>query len=88
MYNIYKSTRIIIFNEVMPCGLMMLPARAIDHLTKPQASNMKNTLSSCWSETPTTISTIAAAFGCLPDVGDKSLLLKTPRTLDTGLRGF
>lgn len=42
--------RISIFNEVMPHGLMMLPTRAIDNLTKPQAPNMKNTLSSCWSE--------------------------------------
>lgn len=38
-------------------------------------------------ETAETLQTTAIAFGCLPELECKTLLLKTLHTLDTGLRG-
>lgn len=59
------------------------PCRAIDNLTKPHGKNPFQLLVRGIQETPKMISTITVAFGCLPDVGGKSLFLKTPRTLGT-----
>lgn len=80
-------------DEVMPLGIIMPPARAIDH--KTSVPDMRNLLSSYLIRTEL-LSELSKRLPkqhklyCPwkhPEVGGKSLLLETPCTLDTELRG-
>lgn len=78
-------------NEIFPSGLIMLPLRTIDHLTKPPAPSMKSRLFSYWSgllsrDSQNTLQVTAVALGFLLVEEGKSLFQKTPSTSDTGPR--
>lgn len=65
--------------------LITLPAKAINYLTKPGTRSLR-----VGQGCPRHSQNIMDYFCCLgghPEVGGKSLLLKTPCTLDTGPRG-
>lgn len=66
----------------------MLSIRDIDCLTKATARHGKpllQTLIMGVQETPKMVYPTGVALGCLPELKDKSLLLKTPYTSDPGL---
>lgn len=68
----------------------MLPPKAMDYLIKTTVPSMRNIFSSFWSGKPKRIPklsmwTTAIALNSLPEFECKTLLLKTPHTLDTDL---
>lgn len=60
----------------------------MDYFTKTPETGMGNLLSRDVQESPQTVETVAIALGCPPELEGKTLLLKTPHTSDTGLRGI
>lgn len=69
--------------EIVPVGVIMLPVRSIEYLTKTSDPSMKKKPSfqdvgRGIQESLKTVQAIAAAFSCLSEVEGKSLLLKTP----------
>lgn len=78
-------------NEGVLHGLTMFPTKSHRHIIKSPAQGMRSLLSGCWTlkskSLPKISQTTAAAFDCLQEIKDKSLLLKIPCIPDTGPGG-
>lgn len=72
-------------NEVMPLRVTMFFPRCINYLEKNPVQPGRpffELLASGIQETLKTLYAIALAFGCLKELEDKTLLLKSPQTSD------
>lgn len=75
-------------NGVTPHRVRLLPLRATDYLTKTPMPSIRNLSSNCWSEDYKSLPDKMDYCSCLPELEGKTLLLMTPHTSDTELRGI